>query len=402
LNQDEEAHEEKTCYLSWQDLKKYLEYVDEDTTTCQHVHNEICNHDENEKQNGLFAENEEIQNDDLFDEFYSGLIDDTAAHASELVNKAGASEKKKEQNEYDFANSLLTIEYKPYNQYSMNFNYKNLYLSQHSLLTRVSLTSSSVGNYYKTMNRLKFQSNLTDKLVQINEFNFEETLKKLLNTYTAIMPHLLYSLLKGKPVICVARSCSDLAYLESVVDCLSNFLPNSFYCLNSLTNKRSFVQASNDTSGEQCGGDDDDDDDENLPKFTSSPCNNQFDSASSMQQQQQQQQQRSESIFNNQEFTSPNGQVMPQLRVMCERKQIKLNDLKYCKLFGLCLMISKDGCCSNDCHNNVNNNGTNGESNGHGVKSIRQHKHKHYHMSKEKNLLAILKKLNNRVKIDFF
>jgi hypothetical protein len=352
-------------------MKKYLEYVDEESS----------GQEEADKNNDSYEDdnNGNNPNEDLFDEFYSSLIDESAARHPTLDNliteNNSTGQKKKEQNEYDFANSLLTIEYKPYNQYSMNFNYKNLCLSQNSLLTRVSLTSSSIGNYYKTMNRLKFQSNLTDKLVQINEFNFEETLKKLINTYTSIMPHLLYSLLKGKPVICVARSCSDLAYLESVVDCLSNFLPNSFYCLNSLTNKKSFNTSGDNTELA------DQNDAENHPKYTSSPCNNQYDSSG----QQQHSRRSNDSVLVSQEHTSPNGHVLPQLRVICERKPIKLNDLKYCKLFGLCLMISKDGCCSNDCDQSAfyqNSSQANSSNANGGIKTTRLHNHKHYHMGK--------------------
>ena len=66
-----------------------------------------------------------------------------------------------------------------------------------------------------------YEPSVTDKLIQISEFNFEETLKQLVSTHAALFPHLLYALLRGRPVVCVSRYCNNLAYLNAVVDCLS-------------------------------------------------------------------------------------------------------------------------------------------------------------------------------------
>lgn len=180
--------------ISWSNLEQFLDSEEEE------------------------EEEEEMLKEEESEDFYSNqeiLYDETVELTNELNTR--------EENEYDFANSLLTIEYRPYNQYATNLNFNNLHLSTTSLA--LSLSSSSVGLYYKALNSLKFQSNLTDKLIQIQEFNFEETLKKLINSLPNIFPHLLYSLLKGRPVVCVSRYCSDLAYLQAVVDCLSNFCP---------------------------------------------------------------------------------------------------------------------------------------------------------------------------------
>ena len=134
----------------------------------------------------------EYLNDDNYKWNFEEYDDDYDDSKSSMHDKKSSP---KEENEYDFANSLLTLEYKPYNQYSNNFDYSGLYLSSSSL--SLSLNSLSISIYYSTLNRFKYQSNITDKLIQISEFNFEETLKKLLINYSGILPHLLYSLLKG-------------------------------------------------------------------------------------------------------------------------------------------------------------------------------------------------------------
>jgi len=131
-------------------------------------------------------------NDYLNDENYKWNIEEYEEQENEECLKQSAT---KEENEYDFANSLITLEYKPYNQFSTNIDFNGIYLSSSSL--SLSLNSLSISIYYSTLNRFKYQSNITDKLIQISEFNFEETLKKLLNNYATIFPHLLYSLLKG-------------------------------------------------------------------------------------------------------------------------------------------------------------------------------------------------------------
>ena len=358
--------------MSWHDLKKYIEYVEKDNDEDE------CSESSQEKESGeqiidikpsqltpnRMSSYRQYTSDDtveLNEDFYSS--DDCVDSLKNLIeSKHLLKEARKKQNEYDFANSLLTIEYKPYNQYA--------------LATTLSLTESSVGNYYKAINSLKYQSNLTDKLVQISEFNFENSLKKLINTYTNIMPHLIYSLLKGKPVICVSRSCADLAYLESVVDCLSNFQPNTFYCLNSLTNKKIFNSIIDETTTEfNTTKESSSAAMTDFPRCTSSPC-------------QQNDKIRAESSLKT---------TLPQLRSIYERKPIKLNDLKYCKLFGLCLMIAKDGCCSDECNENLVNNLKhknskleNGNISDCQTRSVYLHKHKHYHLSKPniKNFLT--------------
>lgn len=79
--------------------------------------------------------------------------------------------------------------------------------------------------------------------------------------------------------------------------------------------------------------------------------------------------------------SSPNQQAQncnldkAELKSIHQRKAIRLNDLKYCKLFGLNLLISKDGCCSNECNDGYSD--TKG--------SMNIHKHKHYHLSKSQD-----------------
>lgn len=355
--EDEDSQQDSKSSFSWSELKKYLESSEIDDE-------KVLIARPQQTETGSFMNR--MQGSQYFEEgedFYASIDELGSASINQAIGdkRLLVKDQKKEENEYDFANSLMTIEYKPYNQYAMNFNYKNLYLSQCSLVTTVSLSSSSVGMYYKTINSLRYQSNLTDKLIQINEFNYEETLKKLIATYANIMPHLLYSLLKGKPVICVVRSCSDLYYLESVVDCLSNFLPNSFYCLNSLTHRAKLVTSSAQQHQQQqpsTGAGD-----YAIPKYTSSPCQQKQFSASS------------QDVFNKSESTTM-PTLVPQLRAIHQRKPIRLNDLKYCKLFGLCLMCSKEGCCSSDCASGLNHTNQSDQAS-----HSYPHKHKHYHQS---------------------
>jgi hypothetical protein len=320
---------------SWNHLERYLDfdhYNDEDEDEFfSDIGNSTKTSDQTEPaepkliQPQKSSEDEHTTNPKLLYELYEYEDEYDDDDAATEVSSA------KEENEYDFANSLLTLEYKPYNQFSNNLDLNGLYLTASSL----SLTSLSVSLYYSALNRFKYQSTITDKLLQISEFNFEETLRKLLNTYSAFLPHVLYSLLKGRPVICVSRYCKDLAYLSSVVDCLSNLIPNSFYCLNDLITPSSTLLISEPNQPAP-------------PKYTSSPYNA--------------------------KPAKENGASLPQLRQIYERKPIKLNDLKYCKLFGLSLMVSKEGCCSADCASQA---GAKLNAQAHF-----QHEHKHYHVNK--------------------
>lgn len=288
-------------------------------------------------------EKEHMDEDEEEEDFHDNYDEET------LSNEYLDNNKESEENEYDFVNTLLTTDYKQYNQYSTNFDSMYKYADPILTVSSLSLSSSftSPAIIYSAFNRCKYQANLTDKLIQIIEFNFEETLKQLLNNYHLIMPHLFYSLLKGRPVILVSRYCDDLQYLTAVVDCLSNFVPNSFDSLNDyITNNT-------------------------KPKFTSSPCNN-----------------GQETGTNCSDNDKPK---QPQLKSIYERKPIKLNDLKYCKLFGLSLMISKDdNCCSQDCHNNLTKTDDQIESislnsstaSKKRSNSFYKHQHKHYHHNK--------------------
>jgi len=142
-----------------------------------------------------------------------------------------------------------------------------------------------------------------------------------------------------------------LAYLTAVLDCLSNFIPNSFYCLNDLTS-HSKININNAKNSNE----------KNEPKFTSSPCR------------------QNSNVETSNEQSQPS--LRPQLRAIYERKPIKLNDLKYCKLIGLNLLIPKDGvCCSADCNEKLLPENTS---------SSFQHNHKHYHQSKSQDTDADL------------
>lgn len=253
-------------------------------------------------------ENEDQKNEDTNDD------DDDDVDDDEDEEKKCAEQK--EESEYDFLNSLLTVDYK-----------SNNFTQNPTNLLALSLSSSSLALYYKCLNQLNYRSNMIDKLIQIAEFNFEETLRTLVNTHSNIFPHLLYSLLKGRPIVCVSRYCADLQYLQSLLDCLSNLLPNSFYCLNSLLDQ----STSNSTSSRR--------------PFTSSP--------------------------NKTASASNDTLTRAQLKLLYKRKPVKLNDLKYCKLFGVCLLYSKNGqCCSHDCNENLNPNKPRSTI----------HQHRHYHM----------------------
>ena len=168
---------------------------------------------------------------------------------------------------------------------------------------------------------------LTDKLLKLSEYNFEETLKQLLNSSSNLMPHLLYALLKGRPVVCVSRYCEGYEQLKMILSCLSNFIPNSFHILNNLTsgsNSSSSAAATSSTS---------------IPVYTGAPP---FLTRSH-------ELEASKNMNFNSEMTTP------QLSAIFERKRIRLNDLKYCKLIGLSLCIVKDGnCCSAICCSNNN------------------------------------------------
>jgi hypothetical protein len=278
------------------------------------------------------------EQDEQRDETSSELYESNCSSPYEQNYEDDTCEFFKEENEYDFVNSLVD-----YKKIASNDNLSN---------------------------PNKQTSSLADNLIQIIEFNFEETLKKLSSQYSTFFPHLLYSLLKGKPVICVARYCDDLSYLKSVIDCLANFIPNSFHILDELCNQ----------TEETCSMTE-----QKAPKFTSSPCH----------------------LNESPNFTSVSSSSMPstttephqnqhqqkkqnthtQLKAIFERQPIKLNDLKNCKLFGLTLLISKDdSCCSMDCNNGQLTSNTKKKMN------FFKHQHKHYHAHKSQDDTDLLLK----------
>ena len=197
---------------SWKKVEQYLNFEEDEnleTNETDEFYSDIWNKTTEETQ--IANNSQEQTNDTLLqnqisncggDGELNGYLNDQKWNIDEYEDeddyeKESLGDKKstlKEENEYDFANSLLTLEYKPYNQFS-NIDFNEIYLSSSSL--SLSLNSLSISIYYSTLNRFKYQSTITDKLIQISEFNFEETLKKLLNNYSSIFPHLLYSLLKG-------------------------------------------------------------------------------------------------------------------------------------------------------------------------------------------------------------
>lgn len=144
-------------------------------------------------------------------------------------------------------------------------------------------------------------------------------------------------------MIVIARHCVDLDQLNSTLDCLSQFLPNSIYCLNRLMNS-SNSHRENDSGNK------------GSYKYTSSPCDQQ---------------------------TNPSmSKMRPELKMLYKRKPIRLNDLKYCKLFGLCLMGAKEGqCCSSECNEDL------------GQPNLGLHKHRHYHLSNKSSYFVIFKSI---------
>lgn len=214
-------------------------------------------------------------------------------------------------NEYDFVNSLMNEKESP-----------------GSIRSIPSYVNTSASKIYAEFNKCKDIPSLTDTLIDMIKFNFEETLLRLSKQYNEFLPHILYSILKGRPVICISRYCQDQTNLVSIVETLSHFVPNSFHNLNELISNVENLE---------------------VLKLTSSPYYlklgiNPFQ----------------------------NSEKKHRLMSIYERKPIKLNDLKYCKVFGLSLLITKnDQCCSADCNSNKSSC----------KRSFFVHNHKHYHVS---------------------
>ena len=112
-----------------------------------------------------------------------------------------------------------------------------------------------------------------------------------MHSYANIFPHLLYTLLTGRPLVCLSRFCADTAHLRSVVACLSMFALNSFACTSTTTTTK------------------------------------------------------------DQEEEEEEGATLsaPRLSTIHLRRPVKLSDLKYCKLFGMSWLLSRRAsCCSAD------------------------------------------------------
>ena len=156
--------------------------------------------------------------------FYDTL-EDTNQKASDLTKENDSDGEYFEcsdcdgESEYDFVNSLVDDKKRG------NFS---------SYLPKDSLSSQSASSIHAAYNRCPKQPSLTDTLVRLIEMNFEETLLNLATQYSSLLPHVLYSVLKGRPVVVVSRFCEDYARLRAVVDTLGHFVPNSFHTLNEL------------------------------------------------------------------------------------------------------------------------------------------------------------------------
>lgn len=69
---------------------------------------------------------------------------------------------------------------------------------------------------------------IADKYHRIYELNFEAILKlTILKNYKNFLPHLLYSIVKGRPLVIISRYKSDLDKLTSISNCLASFIPNT-------------------------------------------------------------------------------------------------------------------------------------------------------------------------------
>ncbi len=72
--------------------------------------------------------------------------------------------------------------------------------------------------------------------------------------------------------------------------------------------------------------------------------------------------------------------------LILKRQPIKLNDLKYCKLFGLSLLITKDDkCCSPDCYSGLNTPTHNTNPTTPAKPHHYKHSHVHYHHPKSRD-----------------
>lgn len=173
--------------VSWKNLEKYLK-------------------EENEE-----SKNIELDNEPSNEQFFSDEDDDESSAEEEQENKESSSMSnsmdKNDQifsnnksdhhmiesnsyNEYDFANSLLTLDSQLTQQYQKR--------RQRRHLLALSLATSSTALFYRTLSEIKFASSLGEKLTQMAEFNFEATLKRLVLNHYQLLPHLFYSILKGK------------------------------------------------------------------------------------------------------------------------------------------------------------------------------------------------------------
>ena len=95
-------------------------------------------------------------------------------------------------------------------------------------------------NDYDFVNSIIFNKNtqqapnikqISEKLVEINEFDFDSILRTYLyKKFSNSFVHILYSLLKGRPLVIITRSklSENFDKLNMLINCLYNFIPNNY------------------------------------------------------------------------------------------------------------------------------------------------------------------------------
>lgn len=172
-NFDLQANTNET--VSWKNVESYLQETKEN--------------EENEHQcKGFPTESEQFFSDDE-EEKKSCSFSSGSSDKDELESEEKNVDVIETNNEYDFANSLLTL--------NSQLNQPQYYLYKRNLLS-LSLATSSTALFYRTLAEIKFSSTIGERLTQMAEFNFEATLRRLINNHYVLLPHLFYSILKGK------------------------------------------------------------------------------------------------------------------------------------------------------------------------------------------------------------
>lgn len=162
----------------------------------------LNNDDEDYKHHFNAINGDDDDDDDENDEFLDVHNDNATNAEDDEYERSLHNNHNNDSNDYDFVNSILT-----------HFTRNN------STTIKNENFNSHIHNDVKLLNK---------KYLELNEFNFESVLRTIVyKQFPNSLQHILYTLLKGRPLVIISRYRLNYDKLSLIIDCLKNFIPNN-------------------------------------------------------------------------------------------------------------------------------------------------------------------------------